>query len=146
MAKATIRAMRLADYARVRAIWKKTEGMCLEPDDSLDGIRLYLARNKGLCFVAVAGRRVVGAVLCGHDGRRAILRHLAVVPAHRRMGIGRALVSRSLAALGAQGISRCNLFVMKDNPLGLRYWEGLGCKRLRDNYRTLQIGTGRIGG
>jgi ribosomal protein S18 acetylase RimI-like enzyme len=120
--------------------------MCLVEDDSRAGIRLYLARNKGLCFVATKGSRIVGTVLCGHDGRRAILRHLAVIPKHRKRGIGRALVAKCLSALTRQGITKCNLFVMKHHPVGLRYWEHLGYRRLDEDYWTLQIDTDSLRG
>ena len=73
-------------------------------DDSREGIRMYLARNRGLCFVATVDSVIVGTVLCGHDGRRGILRHLAVKPRFRNRGIGRALTERSLAALSRTGV------------------------------------------
>jgi ribosomal protein S18 acetylase RimI-like enzyme len=130
--------MRISDYDAVLRIWKKAEGLCVVEEDSRAGIALYLARNKGLCFVALADGKVIGTVLCGHDGRRGILRHLAVLRSHRRKGIGRALVARSLAALTAQGVTKCNLYVMKDHPAGLKYWERLGYRKLKDDYRTLQ--------
>jgi ribosomal protein S18 acetylase RimI-like enzyme len=130
--------MRIADYDAVLRIWKKSEGLCVVEEDSRAGITKYLARNKGLCFVAIVGGRIAGTVLCGHDGRRAILRHLAVVRSQRRRGIGKALVARSLAALALQGITKCNLYVMKDNPAGQMYWEHLGYRNLEDDYRTLQ--------
>ena len=45
------------------------------------------------------GEHVVGAVLCGHDGRRGFVYHLAVAERCRGVGIGRAVMRRSLAAL-----------------------------------------------
>jgi ribosomal protein S18 acetylase RimI-like enzyme len=133
--------MRISDYDAVLRIWNKAEGLCVVEEDSRAGITLYLARNKGLCFVALTGKRVIGTVLCGHDGRRGILRHLAVIRSQRRKGIGRALVARSLAGLAAQGVTKCNLYVMKNHPAGLKYWEGLGYRKLKDDYRTLQRAT-----
>jgi N-acetylglutamate synthase len=137
--------MRISDYDAVLGIWKKAEGLCVVEEDSRAGIRLYLSRNKGLCFVALVGGRIVGTVLCGHDGRRGILRHLAVLRSQRRKGIGRALVARSLAALAAQGVTKCNLYVMKDHPAGQKYWEHLGYRKLKEDYRTLQRATGDLG-
>jgi ribosomal protein S18 acetylase RimI-like enzyme len=133
--------MKLDDHGDVHRIWRNAEGICVVSDDSRAGIRLYLARNRGLCFVAAADSRIVGTVLCGHDGRRGILRHLAVIPAYRGRGIGRALVDRCLRALARQGIRKCNIFVMDDNPSGMRFWRRLGYRLLADDYRTLQIGT-----
>jgi ribosomal protein S18 acetylase RimI-like enzyme len=137
-----IRLMRLSDYDAVHRIWRTSEGMCLGDDDSRPRIRLYLARNRGLCFVATCGDRIVGTVLCGHDGRRGILRHLAVLPKFRRRGIGKALADKCLLALAREGIRKCNLFVMDNNSTGLRYWERRGYALLDDDYRTLQKSTG----
>jgi len=69
---------------------------------------------------------VVGTVLCGHDGRRGYIHHLAVAQSHRRRGIGRALVERILSALMAQGIQKCHLFVFGENRQAIAFWERVG--------------------
>jgi len=73
-----IRNMWLDDYESVYRLWSTSEGMSLDEDDNRDGIALYLRRNPKSCFVALDGKEIIGAVLCGHEGRRGILRHLAV--------------------------------------------------------------------
>jgi ribosomal protein S18 acetylase RimI-like enzyme len=133
--------MTIADHGAAHRIWRLSEGICLVREDSRKGIALYLSRNPGLCFVAVVDARIVGTVLCGHDGRRGILRHLAVAPAFRNRGIGRELARRCLRALAGQGIRKCNLYVMKDNPSGMRFWGRLGFGILDDDYSTLQAST-----
>jgi ribosomal protein S18 acetylase RimI-like enzyme len=65
-------------------------------------------------------------VLCGHDGRRGYLQHLAVAPDARHKGIGRALVDRCLTTLADDGITRCHIFVYTDNETGLGFWESAG--------------------
>ncbi len=133
--------MTIADHGNVHRIWRNSEGIILVAKDSRKGIDLYLSRNRGLCFVATIAGEIVGTVLCGHDGRRGILRHLAVKPAFRNRGIGRDLAKRCLRALSAKGIRKCNLYVMKDNPSGTRFWEHQGYKVLAEDYRTLQAAT-----
>jgi ribosomal protein S18 acetylase RimI-like enzyme len=133
-----IRSMSLDDYERVYHLWSTSEGMSLDEDDSRDGIASYLRRNPGLCFVALDGKEIVGAVLCGHEGRRGILRHLAVSPDYRKKGIATSLIRACFGALSADGIKKCNIFVMDDNGAGLKFWEYIGFYRLDDNYRTLQ--------
>lgn len=136
-----IRSMTLADHADVHRIWRNSDGICVVAEDSRAGIGLYLARNRGLCFVATVEGAIVGTVLCGHDGRRGILRHLAVTPAFRKHGIGSALAARCLRALSRQGIGKCNIFVMDGNTSGMRFWRRLGYRLLANEYRTLQIRT-----
>ena len=113
-------------YDAVFALWQSTEGLTLRDADSREAIGRYLERNPGLSFVAFDGENLVGAVLCGHDGRRGYLQHLAVAPGHRRRGIGAALAERCLAALAEQGIFKCHLFVRADNPEARAFWERVG--------------------
>lgn len=116
--------MTLRDYEAVLALWRATPGIRLYDDaDSRPAIGRYLRRNRGMSWVACEAGRIVGAVLVGHDGRRGGLYHLAVAPEQRRRGVGRSLVSHGLAALAAQGIGKCNIFVMGNNRSGLRFWQ-----------------------
>ena len=117
-----LRVMTLADHDEVIALWRVTEGIGLTVSDDREAIGAYLARNPGMSFVAVAGGRIVGAVLGGHDGRRGYLHHLAVTPAWRHRGIGRALVEAVLAELKAAGMLKCNLFLYADNEAGRAFW------------------------
>ncbi len=134
----TIRPLHVDDYSCVRALWEDTEGMNLEESDSEEAIAIYLNRNRGLCFVACDGETVIGTLLCGHDGRRGIIRHLAVRKSYRRTGIAKALIERSLSALAESGIKKCNIFVLDTNVEGRRFWEHLGWHILKDNYWTMQ--------
>ena len=47
-----IAEMKIEDYDEVSALWAKSEGVGLDPDDTRDGIGQYLGRNPGLSFVA----------------------------------------------------------------------------------------------
>ena len=115
-----IMEMTAQDYEEIAGLWWNTEGIGLDDDtDNREGIAAYLARNPGLSYVARQQGQIVGAVLCGHDGRRGYLHHLAVVLGHRHRGIGRALVEACLAKLGSIGIQKCNLFLFSGN---VRQW------------------------
>src|SRR5579859_4691820 len=98
--KIKIQPMVIGDYTDLMSLWRNTEGVGLSEGDEKSGIRLYLRRNPRLCFVARdAAGKLIGAVLCGHDGRRGFLYHLAVSQNMRHQGIGRQLVDKCLAAL-----------------------------------------------
>ena len=125
---AKICEMTIADYDEVFTLWRETEGVGLHPDecDFREGVARYLARNPGTCFVARDGDKLIGVVLCGHDGRRAYLNHLAVAKGYRRRGIGTALVRRCLAAMKEIGIAKCHLFVFAANDQAMAFWRKLG--------------------
>jgi len=122
-----ITKMTIKDYDEVYALWKNTEGMGLHSDsDSKKGILRYLKRNPGLSFVARENGRLVGTVLCGHDGRRGHLYHLAVDRSYRKKGIGNALVNRALSKLAAIGFSKCTLCAFVKNYAGRKFWRHTG--------------------
>ncbi len=125
--KVELREMSIADYDEVYALWKESEGLKLSSeDDSYQSIKRFLERNPGLSFVALDQGKLVGAALCGHDGRHGYIHHLAVRKSHRRRGIGRSLVGRCMYALMRIGIHRCHLFVLGDNKDGIAFWKKLG--------------------
>jgi putative acetyltransferase len=121
-----IASLTIAAYDDVLALWRQCEGIGLSEADSREDIRAYLQRNPGMSFLATADGAVVGAVLCGHDGRRGYLHHLAVDPRFRRHGIGRQLVDRCLGALQQAGIQKCNLFIFNRNRDGIAFWKDVG--------------------
>ncbi len=126
------RPFAMRDYGPVMALWKQCDGIGLSDADSRPCIRSYLRRNRGLSYIARAQGEVVGAVLCGHDGRRGYLHHLAVHPRWRRRALGRRLVRRCLEALRRAGIRKCHIFVYRRNREGLRFWEAEAWTPRRD--------------
>ena len=122
----TLRAFTMEDYDDAYALWQAAEGVGLSQADQRENIARFLARNPGLSTVAVADGRLVGALLCGNDGRRGFLHHLVVAQSHRRAGIGRALVKRCLSALADIGMKKCHIFVLLDNAEGRRFWQRIG--------------------
>ncbi len=125
-----IREMTPSDVDQVLVLWQGMEGIGLdEVVDSPEGVEQYLAQNPGLSSVATVGGDIVGTALGGHDGRRGYLHHLAVVERHRRGGIGRRLVDRSLHALRESGIRRCHVFVFEEGAAAQAFWNAIGWER-----------------
>lgn len=118
-----VRAMTPADIASARKLWAEAEGVEVAEGDSPEELARYLARNPGLSTVATDEQgALVGAVLCGHDGRRGFVYHLAVSRARRGQGVGRTIMRRSLSELKREGVSRVLLLVAEDNDTGHRFW------------------------
>jgi ribosomal protein S18 acetylase RimI-like enzyme len=113
-------------------LWSKAEGIGLTESDTADQIGRFLERNPGFSWVALRGGSIVGAVLCGHDGRRGYIHHLAVTASERRAGIGRALVERCLSRLREAGILKCHAFVYRTNQFGELFWGARGWERRDD--------------
>ncbi len=135
-----IREMSIEDYDLVMELWGICEGIGLSEADSREGISQYLQRNPGMSCVAQNGNGIVGAVLCGHDGRRGFLHHLAVNRGYRRKGIGSQMVRLCLERLASAGIDKCHLFVHTSNDEGSEFWTRLGWQK-RDNLDIMSIAT-----
>ena len=133
-----------ADYDAVRDLWRATEGIVLRDVDARAPLVAYLAHNRGLSFVAHQAGIIVGAVLCGTDGRRGYLQHLAVAATHRRRGIGRALAERSFTALGERGIEKCHLMVLPGNMSARQFWTRLGWEERQDVLLMSRVQEGRV--
>jgi N-acetylglutamate synthase len=132
------------DYDDVVAFWRGQEGIGLNESDTREGVEQFLRRNAGLSWVVRRGGKVVAAVLCGHDGRRGYLHHLAVLPGLRRRGLGKELVERCLAGLRREGILKWNVVLFDDNEEGQKFWEALGYRAV--NWSVRQRVIGRCGG
>jgi len=137
----TIRTMAMDDYPAVYALWASLPGIGLhEGEDSREGMAYYLRRNPASCFVAEEEGALIGAVLCGNDGRRGYINHLAVAAEHQGKGLGRALVNACLAAMRKEGIQRCCFVVYRSNNAGNAFWDAIGSVR-RDEALYRSIGT-----
>lgn len=136
-----IRPFTMADYDEAVAFWKRQDGVGLNESDERGPVAAFLERNPGMSFVAREDGALIGAVLCGHDGRRGCLHHLSVAPAHRGRGIGRRLVERCLDRLREMGIQKCNIFLYADNEDGEGFWKAIGF-RGRADLRLMQKGIG----
>ncbi len=131
-----LRPMTMDDYDAAYAMWVACGNGLNNVDDSRAGIARYLARNPDTSFVAEENGVLAGVILCGHDGRRGIIQHTAVLPEFRRRGIGRRLVQKALDALKTQGITKVFLVAFRKNEGGNAFWEAEGFRLREDlNYR-----------
>ena len=130
------RPMALDDYEEVYALWRQTIPGALDDVDSRESVCRYLSQNPEQSFLCHEHGAVIGTILCGNDGRRAYIHHLAVLPEHRRRGIASELVRRALAAQKARGIDKCNLFAFNENDPGSAFWRHEGFA-FRDDLRLM---------
>lgn len=133
-----IMEMKLNDYAEAWQLWGQTPGMGLSTADERPAIGRFLERNPGLCFVARLQDVLVGTALCGQDGRRGYIYHVAVAQAHRTQGIAHALVACCLEGLRQQGIEKAHLMVYETNLGGIAFWHKLGWYR-RDELALMSV-------
>ena len=128
--------MTIEDYDQVYALWKSIHGFGIRSiDDSRDGVERFLKRNPTTSVVAEADGKIVGCILCGHDGRRGCFYHVCVEEAYRKHGIGKQMVDVSMHALREEGINKVSLIAFTENDIGNAFWNKIGWTKREDlNY------------
>lgn len=141
-----IRAMTLEDYENVHALWMKIKGFAIRSiDDSKEGVERFLNRNPGISVVAEEDGKIVGAILCGHDGRRGCMYHVCVDPEYRLKGIGKSMVVFAMEALRKEKINKVSLIAFTQNDVGNAFWKEIGWTGRKDlNYYDFTLNTANI--
>ncbi len=141
-----IRAMKAEDYEEVRRLWMSIKGFGIRSvDDSREGVEAFLNRNPGMSVVAVEDGAIVGAILCGHDGRRGCLYHVCVAQDYRMRGIGKAMVVFCMNRLKEEKINKVSLIAFTKNDVGNAFWHRMGWTKRQDlNYYDFTLNEGNI--
>lgn len=131
-----IRAMEEKDYEQVHSLWMSIKNFAIRSkDDSEEGVIRFLRRNPGISVVAEEDGKIVGAILCGHDGRRGCLYHVCVSEQYRLRGIGKAMVVYCMEALKKEKINKVSLIAFSENDIGNAFWKEIGWTKREDlNY------------
>jgi ribosomal protein S18 acetylase RimI-like enzyme len=114
-----------ADVPAVLALWREAEAEPTHTDD-LESVGRLLVRDPASLIVADADDKLVGSVIAAWDGWRGSIYRLVVVPAHRRLGLGGALVRAAEQRLAASGAVRMQAIVVETDPHAVAFWRASG--------------------
>jgi len=120
-----IRSFAKADEDAVIRLWDRC-GLTRPWNDPHKDIARKLAVRPDLFLIAVDGGEIVGSVMVGYDGHRGWINYLAVAPAHRRQGLGRALMEEAELRLLREGCPKVNLQVRAGNEGVVAFYRELG--------------------
>jgi ribosomal protein S18 acetylase RimI-like enzyme len=109
----------------VVSLWKACE-LTRPWNDPHKDIQFARDSETSTVLVGFFGERVVASVMVGHDGHRGVLYYLAVDPAFRKRGFGKATVAAAEAWLRELGVWKINLMVRSENEKAGRFYERLG--------------------
>lgn len=128
-----LREFTLDDYDTVYALWQNAgDGLGIGRSDTREEIAKKLQRDPDLFLVVEddahpeQGRRIVGTVIGGFDGRRGLVYHLAVAHAYRGRGIGTLLMEEVERRLRAKGCLRAYLLVKRGNEEAVEFYQQRG--------------------
>ena len=121
----TIRPYRITDEAALLALWQACDLIKPQNDPRKD-IARKLQVNPEWFLVGEQDGRIVAGVMAGYEGHRGWINYLAVDPAHRRAGLGRAMMAEAERLLRAAGCPKINLQVRPENPGVIAFYERIG--------------------
>jgi len=130
-----IRQFREADEAQVVALWQECGLQRSWNDPHLDIARKQ-AFGDALFLVAEMDGAVVGTLMAGYDGHRGSINYVGVLPANRKMGVGRALMSEAEQRLLKRGCPKINLQIRTDNLEAVEFYRRLGY----ETYEVVDMG------
>lgn len=123
----TIRRYTPADVKRLVEIGKASLGV-----DAPLATEILRMRRMGFAWSVAAeldGEIIAFMTTFTAPAKRHIVAHVAILavdPAYRRQGVGRALVEWSFANLRAPAITMWELEVRSTNTVGLQFWQNFG--------------------
>jgi ribosomal protein S18 acetylase RimI-like enzyme len=120
-----IRPFQPADEAAVIDLWHRCNLVVPQNDPRRD-IARKLAVQPDLFLLAVADEAIVGSVMVGYEGHRGWINYLAVDPARRFQGVGRALMQAAEVRLLVLGCPKINLQVRTTNQAVLDFYRAIG--------------------
>jgi ribosomal protein S18 acetylase RimI-like enzyme len=116
------------DEVAVIALWEAC-GLTRPWNDPAADFARAVAGPASAVLLLREGESLAASVMVGCDGHRGWVYYLAVSPARRRAGLGRAMMDAAEAWLRARGAPKLQLMVREDNEDALGFYEALGLER-----------------
>jgi len=120
-----IREFRDDDLAAVIGLWQRCD-LTRPWNPPERDIEFCRRSGHGALFVGEVDGRIAGSVMAGHDGHRGWVYYVAVDPAARRDGRGRALMAHAEQWLAAQGVPKVMLLIRETNTAVADFYARLG--------------------
>jgi ribosomal protein S18 acetylase RimI-like enzyme len=113
------------DEEAVIDLWARC-GMLRVWNDPRKDIARKRRLQRELFLVGIEDGAIVATVMAGYDGHRGWINYLAVDPALRRKGFGRALIEQTEQRLRELGCPKINLQVRRENLEAMAFYERIG--------------------
>jgi len=120
-----IRAFSRSDESAVVALWEQCQ-LTRPWNDPHKDIARKLTVQRELFLVGVEKDSIVATVMAGYEGHRGWVNYLAVAPAFRGRGAGRALMARVEQLLMDRGCPKISLLIRAENSDVADFYRHLG--------------------
>jgi ribosomal protein S18 acetylase RimI-like enzyme len=114
-----------ADVADVIALWQAC-GLTRPWNDPAADIALARRGPNSAILIGRDGDAMIATAMVGHDGHRGWVYYVAVDPARREQGIGRAIMNAAEGWLRTAGIAKLQLMVRRENAKAGAFYQSIG--------------------
>jgi len=125
--KVSLRKMTLKDYDSVIALWKEGN-IPYRPQgrDSRKNITAQLRQSNCYFLVAETEKKIIGAIVGTHDGRKGWINRLVVASPYRKKGIAKCLVKETEHHFSSIGIDIVACLIEDWNTTSMQVFEQMG--------------------
>ncbi len=113
------------DESSVIALWQACE-LTRPWNNPKEDINRKLTTQPELFLVGVEGDNLVATAMIGFDGNRGWVHYLGVLPSHRSLSYGKAMMDEAERLLTALGCPKINLQVRSTNAAVIAFYKKLG--------------------
>ncbi len=114
-----------ADVADVVALWQAC-GLTRPWNDPAADIALARRGPNSAILIGRDGDAMIATAMVGHDGHRGWVYYVAVDPACREQGFGRAIMNAAEDWLRRAGIAKLQLMVRRENARAGAFYQSIG--------------------
>jgi ribosomal protein S18 acetylase RimI-like enzyme len=114
-----------ADVAEVVALWQAC-GLTRPWNDPAADIALARRGPNSAILIGRDGEAMIATAMVGHDGHRGWVYYVAVDPARREKGFGRAIMDAAEGWLRQAGIAKLQLMVRRENARAGAFYQSIG--------------------
>jgi ribosomal protein S18 acetylase RimI-like enzyme len=114
-----------ADVADVIALWQAC-GLTRPWNDPAADIALARRGPNSAILIGRDGGAMIATAMVGHDGHRGWVYYVAVDPARREQGFGRAIMDAAEDWLRQAGIAKLQLMVRRENARAGAFYQSIG--------------------
>ena len=132
------RKMKISDYNEINELYKSSKKIVLYSTDDKKGYKLFLAKNKELCFVATENDKIIGSIQGATDYKRGYIHHLIVHEDYRKKGIGKKLVSLVIKVLKKLKLSDVVILINNKNKSVKSFYKKIGFRFLTVNFGYIE--------
>jgi hypothetical protein len=114
-----------ADVADVIALWQAC-GLTRPWNDPTADIALARRGPNSAILIGRDGDAMIATAMVGHDGHRGWVYYVAVDPARREKGFGRAIMNAAEDWLRQAGVAKLQLMVRRENAKAGAFYRSIG--------------------